>query len=64
MKILAVFFAGEFLAGKRFAVALSEWASGNRFLSPPQKAVPAECRWLLGGAKRLFPLARSPTTCW
>lgn len=49
---LGSFFADEFLAGKRFAVALSEPASGNRFLNPQQEAVPAEGGWLLDGAKR------------
>ena len=49
---LGGFFAGEFLAGKRFAVALSEPASGNRFLNPQQEAVPTEGGWLLDGAKR------------
>jgi alkylation response protein AidB-like acyl-CoA dehydrogenase len=46
------FFADEFLAGKRFANALSEPASGNRFLNPQQKAAPAEGGWVLDGAKR------------
>ena len=46
------FFAAEFLAGRRFANALSEPASGNRFLNPQQEAVPAEGGWLLDGAKR------------
>ncbi len=46
------FFAGEFLAGKRFANALSEPTSGNRFLNPQQAALPAEGGWLLEGAKR------------
>lgn len=45
-------FADEFRAGKRFAVALSEPASGNRFLNPQQEAVAAEGGWLLDGAKR------------
>ena len=49
---LGSFFADEFLAGKRFANALSEPASGNRFLNPQQEAVPAEGGWYLDGAKR------------
>jgi alkylation response protein AidB-like acyl-CoA dehydrogenase len=46
------FFASEFLAGRRFANALSEPTSGNRFLNPQQVAVPAAGGWLLDGAKR------------
>jgi alkylation response protein AidB-like acyl-CoA dehydrogenase len=46
------FFADEFLAGKRFANALSEPTSGNRFLNPQQAARPTEGGWLLDGAKR------------
>jgi alkylation response protein AidB-like acyl-CoA dehydrogenase len=46
------FFADEFLAGKRFANALSEPTSGNRFLNPQQVAVPAPGGWALDGAKR------------
>lgn len=46
------FFADEFLAGKRFAVALSEPASGNRFLNPQQEAVAVDGGWMLSGAKR------------
>lgn len=46
------FFASEFLAGRRFANALSEPASGNRFLHPQQEAVRAAGGWLLDGAKR------------
>ncbi len=46
------FFADEFLAGKRFANALSEPASGNRFLNPQHEAVPVEGNWTLSGAKR------------
>jgi alkylation response protein AidB-like acyl-CoA dehydrogenase len=49
---LGSFFADEFLAGRRFANALSEPASGNRFLNPQQAAAPAEGGWLLDGAKR------------
>jgi alkylation response protein AidB-like acyl-CoA dehydrogenase len=49
---LGGFFAAEFLAGKRFANALSEPASGNRFLNPQQEALPAPGGWLLDGAKR------------
>ena len=49
---LGSFFADEFLAGKRFANALSEPASGNRFLNPQQEALPADGGWLLDGAKR------------
>ncbi|RJQ79926.1 acyl-CoA dehydrogenase [Pseudonocardiaceae bacterium YIM PH 21723] len=46
------FFAGELRAGKRFANALSEPASGNRFLMPGQHAVPTEGGYRLDGAKR------------
>ncbi|WP_324192970.1 acyl-CoA dehydrogenase family protein [Nocardia transvalensis] len=46
------FFADEFLAGKRFAVALSEPASGNRFLQPLHEAVAVDRGWVLSGAKR------------
>ncbi|WP_233608226.1 acyl-CoA dehydrogenase family protein [Nocardia stercoris] len=46
------FFAEEFLAGKRFANALSEPASGNRFLAPQQDAVARGSDWTLSGAKR------------
>ncbi|MFI5781201.1 acyl-CoA dehydrogenase family protein [Nocardia sp. NPDC051570] len=46
------FFADEFLAGKRFAVALSEPASGNRFLNPQHEAVAVDGSWMLSGAKR------------
>ncbi|MEV6279361.1 acyl-CoA dehydrogenase family protein [Nocardia sp. NPDC051832] len=49
---LGPFFAEEFLAGKRFANALSEPASGNRFLNPQQDALPATGGWTLTGAKR------------
>jgi len=49
---LGSFFADELLGGKRFANALSEPASGNRFLNPQQIATPAEGGWLLDGAKR------------
>jgi alkylation response protein AidB-like acyl-CoA dehydrogenase len=49
---LGSFFADEFLAGRRFANALSEPASGNRFLNPQQEAMPAAGGWLLDGAKR------------
>src|ERR1700761_6514219 len=49
---LGSFFADEFLAGKRFANALSEPASGNRFLNPQQEALAADGGWLLDGAKR------------
>lgn len=49
---LGSFFADEFLAGKRFANALSEPASGNRFLNPQQDAYPVEGGWSLSGAKR------------
>jgi alkylation response protein AidB-like acyl-CoA dehydrogenase len=49
---LGRFFADEFLAGRRFANALSEPASGNRFLNPQQEAAPSEGGWLLDGAKR------------
>jgi alkylation response protein AidB-like acyl-CoA dehydrogenase len=49
---LGGFFAREFLAGKRFANALSEPASGNRFLNPQQEALAAEGGWRLDGAKR------------
>ncbi len=46
------FFADELLAGKRFANALSEPTSGNRFLNPQQEARRAEGGWLLDGTKR------------
>jgi alkylation response protein AidB-like acyl-CoA dehydrogenase len=46
------FFAEEFLAGKRFANALSEPGSGNRFLQPQQVAEPVAGGWSLTGAKR------------
>ncbi|MFC9898149.1 acyl-CoA dehydrogenase family protein [Nocardia sp. NPDC127579] len=49
---LGSFFADELLAGKRFANALSEPASGNRFLNPQQDAHPAAGGWTLTGAKR------------
>ncbi|RDI51078.1 acyl-CoA dehydrogenase family protein [Nocardia mexicana] len=49
---LGSFFADEFLAGKRFANALSEPASGNRFLNPQQEAVAVAGGWSLTGAKR------------
>ena len=49
---LGSFFADEFLAGRRFANALSEPASGNRFLNPQQEALPVEGGWALDGAKR------------
>ncbi|WP_202804942.1 acyl-CoA dehydrogenase family protein [Nocardia brasiliensis] len=49
---LGSFFAEEFLAGKRFANALSEPASGNRFLNPQQDAVAVAGGWQLTGAKR------------
>jgi alkylation response protein AidB-like acyl-CoA dehydrogenase len=49
---LGTLFADEFLGGKRFANALSEPASGNRFLNPQQEALPGEGGWLLDGAKR------------
>lgn len=49
---LGPFFAEEFLAGKRFANALSEPASGNRFLNPQQDAVAVAGGWQLTGAKR------------
>jgi alkylation response protein AidB-like acyl-CoA dehydrogenase len=49
---LGSFFADEFLRGKRFANALSEPASGNRFLNPQHEAAPAEGGRLLDGAKR------------
>lgn len=46
------FFADEFLAGKHFANALSEPASGNRFLNPQQEAVAVDGGFALDGAKR------------
>lgn len=46
------FFAEEFLAGKHFANALSEPASGNRFLNPQQEAPAAPGGYVLDGAKR------------
>jgi alkylation response protein AidB-like acyl-CoA dehydrogenase len=49
---LGTFFADELLAGKRFANALSEPTSGNRFLNPQQAAEPADGGWTLDGTKR------------
>ncbi|MEV0294699.1 acyl-CoA dehydrogenase family protein [Nocardia sp. NPDC050710] len=49
---LGAYFAEEFLVGKRFANALSEPASGNRFLNPQQEAVAVDGGWALTGAKR------------
>lgn len=49
---LGSFFADELLAGKRFANALSEPTSGNRFLNPQQAAEPVDDGWALDGAKR------------
>ena len=49
---LGPFFADEFLAGRRFANALSEPTSGNRFFNPQQVAEPTEGGWVLDGAKR------------
>ncbi|MFS3129640.1 acyl-CoA dehydrogenase family protein [Nocardioides sp. Bht2] len=46
------FFADEFLAGKRFANALSEPTSGNQFLNPQQAAEPVPGGFRLDGAKR------------
>jgi alkylation response protein AidB-like acyl-CoA dehydrogenase len=46
------FYADEFLAGKRFANALSEPTSGNRFLNPQQVAEPVDGGYQLDGAKR------------
>lgn len=48
----SAFYASEFVAGKRFANALSEPTSGNLFLMPLQHAEPAEGGWTLSGAKR------------
>lgn len=49
---LGSFYADEFLAGKRFSNALSEPASGNKFLNPQQEALPVEGGFALDGAKR------------
>jgi len=49
---LGTFFADELLAGKRFANALSEPTSGNRFLNPQQEARPVDGGWALDGTKR------------
>ena len=49
---LGAFFADELLAGKRFANALSEPTSGNRFLNPQQEARPVDGGWALDGTKR------------
>lgn len=49
---LGSFFADEFLAGKRFANALSEPTSGNQFLNPQQDAFETAGGWSLSGAKR------------
>lgn len=48
----AGFYAGELAAGKRFANALSEPASGNLFLLPQQHATPVDGGFQLTGAKR------------
>jgi len=49
---LGSYYADAFLAGERFANALSEPASGNRFFNPQQEAEPVEGGWVLDGAKR------------
>lgn len=49
---MARFYADEWLAGRRFANALSEPTSGNLFLVPLQPAEPVEDGWTLTGAKR------------
>lgn len=49
---LGTFYADALLAGDRFANALSEPTSGNRFLNPQQEARPVEGGWALDGAKR------------
>jgi alkylation response protein AidB-like acyl-CoA dehydrogenase len=46
------FYADELRAGRKFANALSEPASGNLFLLPQQVAEPAEGGYTLSGAKR------------
>lgn len=49
---LGTYYAEAFLDGERFANALSEPTSGNRFLNPQQGAVRAEGGYTLSGAKR------------
>jgi len=46
------YYAEALLRGDRFANALSEPTSGNRFLNPQQEAVPVEGGYRLDGAKR------------
>lgn len=46
------YYADEFLRGARFANALSEPASGNKFLQPQQPAFPVAGGYSLDGAKR------------
>lgn len=49
---LGDYYANALLAGDRFANALSEPASGNRFLNPQQEAQRVEGGYTLTGAKR------------
>ena len=49
---LGTYYADEFLRGARFANALSEPTSGNKFLQPQQPAFPVEGGYALDGAKR------------
>jgi alkylation response protein AidB-like acyl-CoA dehydrogenase len=49
---LGGYYADEFLRGARFANALSEPASGNKFLQPQQPALPVGGGFALDGAKR------------
>lgn len=49
---LGSYYADALLAGDRFANALSEPTSGNRFLNPQQEASPVEGGYTLDGAKR------------
>lgn len=49
---LGTYYADALLKGDRFANALSEPTSGNRFLNPQQEAVPVEGGWTIEGAKR------------
>ncbi|SMD22022.1 acyl-CoA dehydrogenase family protein [Kibdelosporangium aridum] len=48
----ARFYADEYIAGRRFANALSEPSGGNLFLLPQQHAQPAAGGFRLSGAKR------------
>lgn len=49
---LGSYYTDAFLAGERFANALSEPTSGNTFLNPQQEALPVDGGFALDGAKR------------